>query len=103
VHPSASLAVSFLSFLTAIWSADVVFTWLVNLGSISTLLVWMTIGWISVRFRAAWKAQGRDLADLPYKQPLFPILPIGVLVFGTIMFVAEGYGAVKTEPFAARV
>jgi amino acid permease len=91
-----ALLVSFLSFLTAIWSPGAVFAWLVNLGGISTLVVWMSIGATSLRFRAAWRAQGRTLADLPYKQPLFPLLPGGVLVLGTIMFAAEGYGAVTS-------
>jgi amino acid permease len=93
---SVTLLVSFLSFLTAIWSPGIVFAWLVNLGSISTLVVWMSIGWVSLRFRMAWRAQGRTLTDLPYKQPLFPLLPGGALVLGTTMFVAEGYGAVTS-------
>jgi amino acid permease len=91
-----ALLVSFLSFLTAIWSPGAAFAWLVNLGTISTLLVWISIGATSLRFRAAWRAQGRTLADLPYKQPLFPLLPVVVLVLGIVMFAAEGYGAVTS-------
>jgi amino acid permease len=95
--------VAFIAFLTSVWSAGVVFTWLLNLVGISSLLVWMSIGAISLRFRAAWRAQGRDLADLPFKQPLFPLLPIGVLVLGTAILVALGYSSVAIEPFEARV
>lgn len=98
-----SLAASFLAFLTTIWGQGVVFTWLLNLTGISALLVWGSIGFISLRFRAAWKAQGRPLSDLPYTQPLFPLLPIGVVVLATLMFIAEGYSAVKVQPFNARV
>ncbi|KAG9317894.1 amino acid permease-domain-containing protein [Chiua virens] len=97
-----SLAVSFLAFLTSIWGQGVVFTWLLNLTGISALLVWGSVGLISLRFRAAWKVQGRRLSDLPYTQPLFPLLPIGVIVLATVMFVAEGYSAVKVEPFSVR-
>ncbi|KAF8555551.1 hypothetical protein OG21DRAFT_1410740 [Imleria badia] len=97
-----SLAVSFLAFLTTIWGQGIVFTWLLNLTGISALLVWGSIGLISLRFRAAWKAQGRPLSDLPYTQPLFPLLPIGVVVLGTLMFIAEGYSAIKVQPFSAR-
>ena len=74
---SLSLAISFISFLTTIWGEGVVFTWLISLTGISALLVWGTIGAISLRFRAAWKAQGRAPSDLPYVQPLFPVLPQG--------------------------
>lgn len=98
-----SLAVSFLAFFTTIWGQGIVFTWLINLAGISALLVWGSIGFISLRFRAAWKAQGRSLSDLPYTQPLFPLLPIGIIVLATLMFIAEGYSAVKVQPFSARV
>ena len=102
-HSSVSLAMASLAFLTSIWGQGVVFTWLLNLAGISALLLWGSIGLISLRFRAAWAAQGRALSDLPYTQPLYPLLPIGVVVLATIMFVAEGYAAVKVEPFNARV
>ncbi|KAF7975604.1 hypothetical protein HWV62_9179 [Athelia sp. TMB] len=97
-----SLAVSFVAFLTTIWGEGVVFTWLINLTGISALLVWASIGVISMRFRRAYKFQGRDLADLPYKQPLFPLLPLGVVILGTLMFAAEGYSAVVEDPFEAK-
>jgi len=97
-----ALATSFISFLTTIWGEGVVFTWLINLTGISALLVWGTIGLISIRFRMAYKAQGRNIADLPYRQPLYPVLPILVIVLATLMFAAEGYAAVKQEPFEAK-
>ncbi|PPQ77160.1 hypothetical protein CVT25_010788 [Psilocybe cyanescens] len=97
-----ALAFACLTFLTTIWGEGIAFTWLLNITGISALLVWTSIGVISVRFRTAYKAQGRDLADLPYRQPLFPLLPVGVVVLGTLMFIAQGYAAVRQEPFEAR-
>lgn len=93
---------SCLTFLTTIWGDGVVFTWFINLTGISSLLVWGTIGVISLRFRAAWKAQGRDLADLPYTQPLFPVLPWLVVVLCVLMFIAQGYASVVEQPFSVR-
>jgi len=81
----------------------VVFTWLVNMTGISALLVWGSVGIISLRFRMAFRAQGRYLSDLPYRQPFFPLLPIGTIVLAILMFVAEGYSAVKEVPFEAKV
>ncbi|KAG6830128.1 hypothetical protein H0H87_009098 [Tephrocybe sp. NHM501043] len=97
-----SLAFSFLSFLTTIWGEGIVFTWLLNITGISALLVWTSIGLISLRFRHAYKVQGLSLKNLPYRQPLYPILPIGVLTLGTLMFIAQGYAAVRAEPFEAK-
>jgi len=94
-----ALAVSFLTFLTTIWGEGIVFTWLLNLTGISALLTWGSIGPISLRFRSAWKAQGRSLEDLAYRQPLFPLLPLTTVVLAVLMFVAEGYSAVAEEPF----
>lgn len=94
-----SLTLSCLTFLTTIWGEGVVFVWLLNVTGISALLVWTSIGVISLRFREAYKAQGLDLADLPYRQPLYPLLPVGVIVLGVLMFIAQGYAAVRQQPF----
>ena len=63
----------------------------------------ISIGFISFRFRQAYKIQGLSLSDLPYRQPLYPLLPIGVIVLGTLMFIALGYASVRQEPFDPRV
>lgn len=98
-----SLAVSFLTFLTTMWGEGVVFTWLLNLTGISALLSWASVGFISLRFRKAYIAQGRSLSDLPYRQPLFPLLPIGTIVLATTMFIAVGYSAIQIKPLEAKV
>ncbi|KDR69445.1 hypothetical protein GALMADRAFT_1352458 [Galerina marginata CBS 339.88] len=97
-----SLVFSFLTFLTTIWGEGIAFSWLVNISGISALLVWTSIGLISLRFRQAYEAKGLSLSDLPYRQPLYPLLPIGVIILGTVMFIAQGYAAVRQEPFEAR-
>ncbi|KAF8804296.1 amino acid permease [Phlegmacium glaucopus] len=97
-----SLAFSCLTFLTTIWGQGIVFIWLLNTIGISALLVWTSIGLISLRFRQAYKAQGLSLSDLPYQQPFYPLLPIGVIVLGTFMFIALGYASVRQQPFNPR-
>lgn len=97
-----TLLIACLTFLTTIWGDGVVFTWFINLTGISSLLVWGTIGVISMRFRSAWKAQGRDMSDLPYRQPLYPVLPILVVVLCVLMFAAQGYASVIEQPFSVR-
>ncbi|KAK7696104.1 hypothetical protein QCA50_000747 [Cerrena zonata] len=94
-----SLAVSGLTFLTTIWGEGAVFTWLLNLVGISSLMTWGSIGVISLQFRRAWKVQGRLMSDLPYTQPLFPLLPIFTIVLTILMFTADGYASVIAEPF----
>ena len=79
------------------------FTWLLNLVGISSLMTWGSIGVISLQFRRAWKAQGRLMSDLPYKQPLFPLLPLFTIVLTVLMFAADGYASVIAEPFDVKV
>ncbi|KAF9008054.1 amino acid permease-domain-containing protein [Cyathus striatus] len=79
--------------------SGVIFSWLLNIIGISALLVWTSIGIISLRFRRAYKAQGLDLTDLPHRQPLFPLFPVGVVILGTLMFIVQGYAAVVQDPF----
>jgi len=97
-----ALAFSCLTFLTTIWGQGIVFIWLLNVIGISALLVWTSIGVISLRFRQAYKAQGLSLFDLPYQQPFYPLLPIGVVILGTLMFIALGYASVQQQPFDPR-
>ena len=48
---------------------------------------------INIRFRMAFKAQGRSLSDLPFRAPLFPYLPILAIILGACMFAAQGWAA----------
>ncbi|THG94590.1 hypothetical protein EW026_g6918 [Hermanssonia centrifuga] len=71
-----ALLVSFLTFLTSIWGEGVVFNWFLNLTGISALLVWGSIGAVSLRF--------------------------SVIIIAVLMFIAQGYAAVKEQPFSPR-
>ncbi|KIY66417.1 amino-acid permease inda1 [Cylindrobasidium torrendii FP15055 ss-10] len=48
-------------------TADTVFKWLLAISSLSTIITWMSILLCHIRFRAAWKAQGHSLDELPFK------------------------------------
>ncbi|KAG0047292.1 hypothetical protein BGZ83_007642 [Gryganskiella cystojenkinii] len=93
--------VSCIAFVADVVGSGVVFTWLVNLTGMSALLTWLSISVIHLRFRAALKAQGRPLTDLPYIAPFFPYsCYISILLALMIVFL-EGYQAVTADPFSA--
>lgn len=48
------------------------YSYIVNLSGVSTFLVWGAISFIHIRFRKAWKVQGRLPSELPYKSMLYP-------------------------------
>jgi len=43
------------------------YSYIVNLSGVSTFLVWGSISFIHIRFRQAWKKQGRTADQLPYR------------------------------------
>jgi len=46
------------------------FGWLLAISGLANLLVWGSCCLAHIRFRMAWKAQGRDLREIPYRAPL---------------------------------
>jgi amino acid permease len=95
-----TFCISCLVFLTTIWGNSVVFTWFMNITGASAILTWMSIGLISIRFRMALKAQNRYISDLPFKQPLYPLLPITIIILGLFLFIGMGYSSTQWEPFS---
>jgi L-asparagine transporter-like permease len=46
------------------------FGWLLAISGLANLLVWGSCCLAHIRFRMAWKSQGRDLREIPYRAPL---------------------------------
>ncbi|CAO3662134.1 unnamed protein product [Umbelopsis vinacea] len=88
-----------LAFLADIFGSSNVFAWLINLTGLSALLTWMCISIIHLRFRHAFKVQGRDLKDLPYRAPLFPYGCYIAILLCLVVLVSDIYYAATTTPF----
>lgn len=54
-------------------------------------MTWLSISIINLRFRSGFKAQGRDLRDLPFRVALFPTLNVIVLLIGFALLGANGW------------
>ncbi|KAL8283798.1 hypothetical protein RQP46_005230 [Phenoliferia psychrophenolica] len=48
-------------------SGGAIFDWLLAISGLSTLFTWGAICMCHIRFRAAWKAQGHSVEELPFK------------------------------------
>lgn len=48
------------------------YAYIVNLSGVSTFIVWGSISYIHIRFRQAWRAQGRSESELPFKAMWYP-------------------------------
>ena len=56
-----------LAFLTLDTGANAVFQWLLSLSGLAALFTWGSICLAHIRFRAAWKHNGRSLDEIPFK------------------------------------
>ncbi|KAG0019929.1 hypothetical protein BGZ81_009537 [Podila clonocystis] len=90
-----------IAFVADLVGTGVVFKWLVNLTGMSALLTWMSISIIHLRFRAAFKAQGRSLSELPYVAPLFPYSCYISIALALMIVFMQGYQSVTAVPFEA--
>ncbi|KAG0332459.1 hypothetical protein BG000_009981 [Podila horticola] len=67
--------------------------WLLSLASTTGFVAWMGIAFCHIRFRMAYKAQGRSLNDLPFVSRLYPFGPIYTLAVCVIILLGQGYTA----------
>ncbi|KAK1966030.1 amino acid permease [Colletotrichum sublineola] len=67
--PSVALNLAFggLAYVRMAASGGVVFDWLLSLSGLAALFTWGSIVAAHIRFRAAWKAQGHTIDELPFQ------------------------------------
>ncbi|WP_440100745.1 amino acid permease [Glutamicibacter mishrai] len=87
-------SVGLFGFLTAIIGQGEAYTWLLNVSGLSGFIAWVGIAVSHYQFRKAYVASGQDLADLPYKAPLFPLGPILAFVILLVVIAGQNYQAV---------
>ena len=58
------------------FGADVIFKNLLGVAAFTMVIVWMSICWSQFNFRRKWLRQGHTLAELKFKSPWYPLVPI---------------------------
>lgn len=76
------------------------YNYIVNISGVAVFICWGAINFYHLRFRRAWKLQGRSVESLPYKGWLFPYLPIAGLVLDLFLLLIQGWDTFK--PFSAK-
>ncbi|KAF9431828.1 hypothetical protein BGZ76_011643 [Entomortierella beljakovae] len=69
------------------------YNWLLSLSSTTGFISWIGIAVCHIRFRMAYKAQGRSLKDLPFVSKLYPVGPIYTILICVIILFGQGYTA----------
>ncbi|MGO2036310.1 MAG: amino acid permease, partial [Brevibacterium sp.] len=90
----ATAAIGLFGFLTEVMGDGGAYTWLINVSGLSGFIVWVGVALSHFRFRRAYVRQGKNLADLPYRAPLFPIGPIIALVMLVVVIIGQNVQAI---------
>jgi lysine-specific permease len=77
------------AFLANFVGGQKIYQLLYNASSLSGFLIWLGIAVCHLRFRKAWVAQGRSLAELKFRSKLYPYGPW----FAVVLFVIVLFGA----------
>jgi amino acid transporter len=80
-----------LAFMTVSSSASVIFNWLQDLVSVATLVNWLTISVVYLRFYYGMKKQGIDRSELPWAAPFQPYAAWISLCAFSILLLTGGY------------
>jgi yeast amino acid transporter len=89
------LAIGFLAFAGVEPTAgQELFDWLLSISGLAAIFTWGSICLAHIRFRMAWKRQGRSLEEIPFKAALgVPGSYIG-LILAILVFIAQIYVAI---------
>ncbi|KAI1315358.1 hypothetical protein EDD11_000917 [Mortierella claussenii] len=77
------------------------YNWLLSLSSTTGFIAWLGIAFNHIRFRMAYKAQGRKIEDLPFISRLYPVGPIYTILVCVIILLSQGYTAFS--PFSIKM
>lgn len=76
----ATTGVGAFAFITSLIGDGAAYIWLINVSGLAGFIVWAGIAWSHYRFRKAFKAQGHDVSELPFRSKLYPAGPILALI-----------------------
>ncbi|KAG0249937.1 hypothetical protein BG011_008796 [Mortierella polycephala] len=100
--PMVALAIvsacSCLSLITIFVGSGVVFHWFVSIIGSIIFQSWTFILLLHFRFRYCWKAQGRQVRDLPYVSWGYPYGNILALIIGVCCVIINWYLSIKNSP-----
>lgn len=84
-------------FATSKLGSGEVYNWLINASGLAGFITWMGVAWSHYNFRRAFRAQGRDLSELPYRARWYPAGPIIALVMCVVVIIGQGMEVVFSD------
>ena len=88
---SVSMALGLVSLLSSVIAASTVYLALVSIAGFAVVAVWMSIVASQFFHRRAFLRNGGDLSTLPYRTPLFPLVPVLAFVLLLVSVIAIAF------------
>ncbi|EEH63199.1 amino acid permease [Gleimia coleocanis DSM 15436] len=85
----ATTAIGGFAFLTSLIGDGTAYVWLITVSGLAGFIVWAGIAWSHYRFRRAFKLQGHDVSELPFRSKLYPLGPIVALVMVLVVIAGQ--------------
>ncbi len=92
----ATTLVGLAGFLTSLIGDGRAYQLLLTISALAGFITWAGISWCHWKFRRALRAQGHDLAALPYRARFFPAGAVVALVACIAIIIGQAYGPVTT-------
>lgn len=73
------------------------YTWFYNATGLTGFIAWTGVCLAHLRFRAAWRAQGRGERDLPYRARFFPVGTWFALVVFVGVIIGQGAALIMSD------
>lgn len=89
----ATTLIGMLCFLTSHFGEGTVYNWLLNAAGLAGYISWLSISITHLRFRKAYKIQGKDMKALPYVAKWYPLGPVLATVMCLIAMLGTNYSA----------
>lgn len=88
-----ALVFGFLAYINIAPSGGTIFNWLLALSALSSFFTWGSICFCHIRFRAAWKAQGHSLKEIPFRSAAGVLGSWFGLILNVLCLIAQFYVA----------
>ncbi|WP_414683755.1 amino acid permease [Microbacterium sp.] len=88
---SVSMVLGLVSLLSSVIAAQTVYLALVSIAGFAVVAVWMSIVAAQFFHRRTFLREGGDLSVLPYRTPLFPLVPIAAFALLLVSVVAIAF------------
>ncbi|MCI2256326.1 amino acid permease [Domibacillus sp. PGB-M46] len=86
-----TLGIALLSLLSGFFAEETVFLWLLSIAGLGAQVGWISITASQIAFRRKYVREGGNVADLKFKAPLYPFLPLLGLVLNCTVLVSMAF------------